>query len=143
MVLDESLLAAFQLAVLRGVDVRVLTTGKTDNQFVAFAGMYYTASLLKAGVKVLQYQKGFMHQKVMLIDDHTATVGSPNLDQRSFSLNFEILAWVTDESFAQSVAAMLEQDFEQSKSIDSNFWLKQSWIKRLFIMLARLFSPIL
>ncbi|HYX36776.1 MAG TPA: cardiolipin synthase [Oligoflexus sp.] len=143
LVLDESLLSAFQMARLRGVDVRVLITDKTDNLFVAYAGMFSMSKLINSGIKVYQYQTGFMHQKVMLIDDHTATVGSANLDQRSFSLNFEVMAWVEDSTFAHEVARMLEQDLSESHRVDSDFWLKLSWQKRFLVMFVRLFSPIL
>ena len=100
---DHGIVSALQLAALRGVDVRVLIPDEPDGPVVAMANWSYTRDLLPTGVKVYRYQGGFMHQKVLLMDDHIAGVGTANFDNRSFRLNFEITLLVHDPQFASQV----------------------------------------
>ncbi len=139
---DEQFISALQLAALRGVDVRVLVPNKTDNAMVNLSGWSYVPELEKAGIKVYRHAKGFMHQKVMLIDDQYCTIGTVNFDNRSFRLNFEITIAVADVEFAAQVRKMLEQDFADSREVhtrdyeDSGFW------HRFSVRAARLMAPI-
>jgi cardiolipin synthase len=87
---DERFVSALQLAALRGVDVRVLLPANIDNKLVQLSGWSYVDELEKLGVKISRYTNGLMHQKVMLIHDLYATIGTANFDNRSFRLNFEI-----------------------------------------------------
>jgi cardiolipin synthase len=139
---DESVLMALQLAGLRGVDVRVLIPEKPDHLLVYLAAFSYFEDASRTGVRFYRYQSGFLHQKVMLVDDHVATVGTANFDNRSFRLNFEITAIVADDRFASEVARMLESDFAESRRMNPEDFSQRSWWFRLAVRLARLTSPI-
>jgi cardiolipin synthase len=140
---DRGIIAALQLAALRGVDVRVIIPNQPDGPFVAMANWSYTRELLPAGVKVYRYKGGFMHQKVLLMDNTIAGVGTANFDNRSFRLNFEITLLVHNENFAGKVERMLEQDLLQSYQVSSaEIENKPFWFP-IAMGVARLFSPIL
>ena len=100
---DEQFVSALQLAALRGVDVHILIPAKIDSRLVQLAGWSYLEQLEKTGVKVSRYTNGFMHQKVMLIDDLYSTISTANFDNRSFRLNFEITMAFADADFTQQV----------------------------------------
>ena len=140
---DHSIVAALQLAALRGVDVRVMIPDEPDGPVVGMANWSYTRELLPPGVKVYRYQGGFMHQKVFLMDDHVAGVGTANFDNRSFRLNFEITLVTHDRAFASQVEAMLEADFRRSRQVSlAEFDSKPAWFP-LAMGISRLFSPVL
>ncbi|HXP01844.1 MAG TPA: phospholipase D-like domain-containing protein, partial [Luteibacter sp.] len=95
------------------------------------------------GIRMFRYQPGFVHQKVMLVDDDTAVVGSMNLDNRSFRLNFEIAALNVDDAFATEVEAMLETDFTNSDEVNPNDYRRLPYFRRVALHVARLFDPVL
>lgn len=133
------LLTALQLASLRGVQVRILIPEPSDNILAWYASRNAARLLSEAGVDVFAYQPGFMHSKVMLIDDDLVSVGTVNLDIRSALLNFEQTALVENQTFATQVAAMLDEDF--SKSLSLTF--PGPWHVRLLAPVAWLFGPLL
>ncbi len=140
---DIDVLTALKLAALRGVDVRVMVPEMRDHLAVWLAAFSYFGEAQASGVKFYRYTGGFLHQKVMLIDDAAAAVGTANLDNRSFRLNFEITALVTDRGFAAEVASMLDQDFAESYGYDhATFRDRPLWV-RLGAPVARLAAPIL
>lgn len=140
---DHGIVSALQLAALRGVDVRVLIPDEPDGPVVAMANWSYTRDLLPTGVKVYRYQGGFMHQKVLLMDDHIAGVGTANFDNRSFRLNFEITLLVDDPAFAAQVDQMLQADLRRSRQVSrEEIAHKPVWFP-LAMGVARLFSPVL
>ena len=112
---DEGVIGALKLAALRGVDVRILIPERPDNLLTYYAAYAFIGPLLEAGVQVHRYQAGFLHGKVFLIDDLASAVGTVNLDNRSFRLNFEITAWVMDAAFASRVESMFHADFARSR----------------------------
>lgn len=129
---DEGVLQALRLAAIRGVDVRILIPEKADNWLIYFSAFSFVIGILKAGVKVMRYQKGFLHQKVFLVDDYLSAVGTANMDNRSFRLNFEITALVDDEQFANQVEEMFLNDFEQSNDmLIEEIEAKPLWFKIL------------
>ncbi|WP_027799535.1 cardiolipin synthase [Paraburkholderia dilworthii] len=140
---DEAVFSAMRLAALRGVDVRILIPSRRDHVVVFEASKLYAYDSLRAGIRIFRYQPGFLHQKVVLIDCIAAAVGSANLDNRSFRLNFEIMVMTVDHDFAKEVEAMLLADFAQSREIDRNEYRKASALRRVLMHVARLFSPIL
>lgn len=140
---DEAVFSALRLAVMRGVDVRILIPSRRDHYVVFEASKLYAYDLVRAGVRIFRYRPGFLHQKVVLIDDVAAAVGSANLDNRSFRLNFEIMVLTIDHAFATEVEAMLERDFEQSWEVDRGEYRDASAVRRIVMHVARLFSPIL
>lgn len=139
---DDTVVGALQLAALRGVDVRILMPAKADQILVYWSSFSYLEELCGLGVRFYQYEPGFLHQKVMLIDDHASVVGTANLDNRSFRLNFEISMIFVDEGFAKEVESMLETDFANSKEIDERVLLERSKWFQFRSKLSRLMSPI-
>ena len=140
---DAGVQAALQLAALRGVDVRVLLPERADHWLAWLAAYAFLEPVLACGVKVYRYQGGFLHQKVMLVDDRLAAVGTANLDNRSFRLNFELAVVVDDREFAREVEAMLEADLERCRQVELSEITGRGWLPRLGTRLARLFAPIL
>jgi len=140
---DSSVVHALQLAALRGVDVRILIPERPDHLLVWLAAFSFLRETVEAGVKVAKYLPGFLHQKVLLVDDDVAAIGTANLDNRSFRLNFELTAVVADGSFAREVEAMLVADFEQSRLEGPGTLEEKPWWFRLAARVARLFAPIL
>ncbi|MCS6764687.1 MAG: cardiolipin synthase [Candidatus Protistobacter heckmanni] len=140
---DDALSAALHLAVLRGVDVRLLLPGKADHHSVFLASTLYAHDMVRAGVKVYRMREGFMHSKVVLIDGDAASVGTANLDNRSFRLNFEMTVLTLDAGFAAEVQAMFERDFSHSRLIGREEYEGASRWTKLAARLVRLFSPIL
>ena len=140
---DEAVLKALELAALRGVDVRIITTGKPDSLPVYLAAFHYIDQLKDLGIKFYSYEPGFLHEKVMLIDDSVSTVGTPNFDNRSFRLNFEVTALIADEDFASQMEEMFERDFEHAVLIDQDIMSKKPFWWRLGVNLSRLAAPVL
>ncbi len=140
---DRAIISALQLAALRGVDVRLIIPDQPDGPVVGMANWAFTRELLPAGVKVYRYQGGFMHQKVLLMDDLVAGVGTANFDNRSFRLNFEITLLTHSENFCKQVEAMLEDDLRQSRRVSQEeIDNKPRWFP-IGMGIARLFSPVL
>lgn len=140
---DESVISALQLAAMRGVDVRILLPSKADHLLVYLASFSYYQETLSAGIKLYRYEKGFLHQKVLLVDDDLAAVGTANLDNRSFRLNFEITMLFADTSFASEVEQMLNEDFSNSREVSLDEYLGHSFPFRVAVQVARLSSPML
>jgi cardiolipin synthase A/B len=140
---DDSVMTALQLAALRGVDVRILLPNRPDHRLVYLCSFSYYTEMIGAGVKIYRYVPGFMHQKVILIDQALAGVGTVNLDNRSFSLNFEVTVWVHQAKFIQQIAAMFDDDFAVSRVIQRQEYESRSLLFRLSARIARLFAPIL
>lgn len=139
----ESLLDAILLAALRGVDVRFILPSYSDAWIVMIACEVYIPRLLKHGVKVYRYKEGFLHQKVMLVDDLFAVVGSANFDFRSMFINFEITVIGQEKKFIQDVEAMLTQDFKQCRETSLDEYKKLSLWKKITSRGANLFAPLL
>ncbi|HUP25100.1 MAG TPA: cardiolipin synthase [Thermoanaerobaculia bacterium] len=140
---DEQFVTALQLAALRGVDVRILVPEKSDSRLVNLSVWSYLADLERVGVRSFRHGKGFMHQKVMLVDDRLATVGTANFDNRSFRLNFEItMVVVADQDFARDVAQMLERDFADSREVFAKELQQRGLWFRVAVRAARLMAPL-
>jgi len=140
---DESLMNALQLAAIRGVDVRVMLPAIPDHKLVYLAGFSFIAEAEPAGVKFYRYQIGFMHHKVLLVDDDLAAVGTANFDNRSVRLNFELMLVFADKAFAADVSEMLEKDFAESRQATSEELASRPFLFRIAVRVARLFGPIL
>ncbi|MEM8606325.1 MAG: cardiolipin synthase [Myxococcota bacterium] len=139
---DEAVMVALQLAGLRGVDVRLLIPDNPDHLLVYLAAFSYFDQAGQTGVKFYRYLDGFLHQKVMLIDDGVATVGTANFDNRSFRLNFEITAAVANAAFVTQVERMFEDDLQHARLMEEGEYDRKPWWFRLGVRLARLTSPI-
>ncbi|GAB4020521.1 MAG: cardiolipin synthase [Bdellovibrio sp.] len=140
---DGKIQSALKLAALSGVDVRIMLPEKPDHVMVYWARYDYLNALQSAGVKFYFYRKGFLHQKVLQVDGEIACVGTANLDNRSFRLNFEVQALSVDKKFSTEVRDMLLNDFSHCE-LASIYDLKKRTIwERIIIKFSRLFSPIL
>ena len=139
---DEGVLTALQTAAIRGVDVRILIPERADHLLVWLSAFSYYEQSIPFGVKIFCYQKGFLHQKVMLIDDRLAAVGTANLDNRSFRLNFEITGFSTDPEFTAEVEKMLTADFKLAREAKVEEFIEKPFLFRAACRFARLLAPI-
>ncbi len=139
---DPQVICALQLASLRGVDVRIMLPQRADHLLVYLSSFSYLEEAEQADVKIYRYQPGFMHHKVILVDDHLAAVGTANLDNRSFRLNFEITVLVDDRTFAAQVEEMLRRDFEHCERAHAEDLLQRSFWFGVAVRVARLMSPL-
>jgi cardiolipin synthase len=140
---DEAILAAFTGAARRGVMVKLLVPRKTDTFLVGAAAKTYYEDLLTAGVEVYEYGPGMMHAKTMVIDDDVSIVGSANLDNRSFRLNFEVAAVILGREHAAALAERFDADLVSAEEVTSRRFRDLPLRTRLVEGAARLFSPVL
>lgn len=140
---DQAVIVALQLASLRGVDVRILIPDKSDNILVYLAAYAYFDDAGRTGAKFYRYEDGFLHGKSMLIDDDVSVIGTANFDNRSFRLNFEVTAVVSDPVLAAEVEDMFEEDFRRSRLMEEGEYDRKPWWFRLGVRTAKLTSPIL
>lgn len=139
---DDGVMTALQLAALRGVDVRIMLPNRADHILVWLSAYSYFEQSIPFGVKLFRYQRGFLHQKVMLIDSRMATVGTANLDNRSFRLNFEITAFVSDKAFIAQIVEMLESDFSDCVEAKVGEFTEKPFLFRAACRAARLMAPL-
>ncbi|MGR9048376.1 cardiolipin synthase [Halobacillus faecis] len=140
---DDSLLDALRVAVLSGVDVRIMIPNKPDHPFVYWATFSNIGDMLKAGASIYVYQKGFLHAKTIVVDGKIASVGTANIDVRSFRLNFEVNAFLYHPEVAQSLADRFHEDIAESTELTFKLYQSRTkWI-RFKEAISRLLSPIL
>jgi cardiolipin synthase A/B len=139
---DSTLEQQLELAAVRGVDVRILIPSTSDHHFVHWVTMGYAKRLIRKGIKILCYKKGFMHQKIMLVDDELTVLGTSNFDNRSIYLNFETALLVYGKPFGQKVTAMLENDFTSAEELklETN---RMSWLVDFRSGLVSLLAPLM
>ena len=141
---NEPLGAALRNCALAGVDVRLIIPRRDDvNIITTLASRSYIKDLLAAGVKVYFYDKGFMHAKTVVADDNVCSIGSTNLDIRSFEQDFEINAFIYDKKMAKQMREQFLLDLESCTQVDPERWARRSRVHRFWESVARLFSPIL
>lgn len=140
---DSQIIGALKLAALRGVDVRILIPEKPDHRIVYLASFAYYRDILPIGIQLYRFTGGFMHQKVFLVDSTCAAVGTANLDNRSFRLNFELTLLNYDRSFIDQVDEMLQDDFSRSRKAAMEDFTQRPFYFQLAVRFASLLSPIL
>ncbi|MDB5621815.1 MAG: cls [Devosia sp.] len=140
---DTDIRTALFAAKLRGVDVRVMLPNVPDHKMVWLASIAHADAMVEHGVSIYRYVNGFLHQKVVLMDDQIASVGSVNFDNRSFAINFEITLWFTDPKSIAAVESMLIQDFEGCRQVELEEVTKRRLPMRFLTQAARLLSPLL
>lgn len=140
---DESLLAVLGNAAKSGVDVRLIIPGIGDTQLVLWATLSYVERMLEAGVRVYRYEKGFIHAKVMIVDDLLAVVGTANMDMRSFHSNFEQNAVLFDLATIKHLKQDFEQDLLDSRELDLDGFRRRRKKEKAAEAAARLLSPLL
>ncbi|AYX90334.1 MULTISPECIES: cardiolipin synthase [Staphylococcus] len=140
---DQAFLDAVKIASLGGVNVNIMIPNKPDHPFVYWATYNNVASLLDAGVNIFHYNNGFLHSKTLVIDDEVASVGTTNMDHRSFTLNFEINAFIYDTHIAKALRVAFEKDLNVSYRLTKALYEQRSlWVK-FKEGISRLLSPIL
>ena len=140
---NNSLLNALKLAALRGVDVRIILPHRPDHLSVYLCSFSYYTELQAVGIKLYRYSSGFMHQKVILVDRDIVGVGTVNLDNRSFFLNFEVMTFSIEHHFIQLVETMLHNDLQVSQLIDLNTYQQKPFWFKLAARVSRLLAPLL
>ncbi len=140
---DDSIFEALKVAGLSGIDVKVMIPSKPDHPFVYWAGLSYMGELLEAGIKFYTYQKGFLHSKVLIMDDFVTSIGTANLDIRSFKLNFEVNAFIYDEYVNKEMVQQFNEDLKYCKEITLEEYKERSNIVKIKESISRLLSPIL
>ena len=140
---DEDIFQAIKVAALSGVDVRLLIPQKPDKWFVWHASRSYFPDLLDAGVKIYQYKRGFMHSKVIIVDSELASIGTANMDMRSFHLNFEVNAFLYRTDSTKKLVSDYLEDLEHSNLLSSDTFEQRHFGNRILESICRLLSPML
>lgn len=140
---DEAVLEGLKLAAFRGVDVRILLPERSDSRLVDLAGYPPLEALLRAGVRIYRYQGGFLHAKTVVVDELAASVGTVNIDNRSFRLNFEITAILFDGAAIDGVADAFVADLESSRELSAEEVGDRRLAGRLASRAAYLLAPVL
>jgi len=140
---DESLLAALKNAAMSGVDVRIMLPARPDHVFVYWASLSYLGELLQSGVRCFLYEKGFLHAKMLTVDGELSSVGSANLDIRSFRINFETNAFLFDRITTRQLEEIFLIDLADCVELTPEAFEQRPWQAKLKESLARLLSPIL
>jgi cardiolipin synthase len=140
---DDSILEALRIASLSGVDVRIIIPSKPDHPFVYWASTSYMGELLDCGVKCYTYTKGFLHSKFISIDGAISSVGTANLDIRSFTLNFEINAFIYDSKITSDLDDFFMDDLKSCDELTLDKYINRSFIVKFKESVSRLLSPIL
>lgn len=140
---DTSMLDALRIACLSGVDVRIMIPNKPDHMFVYWATYSNIGLLLKAGARVYIYENGFIHAKQIVVDDQVSSVGTANIDVRSFRLNFEVNAFIYDREKSHELAEIFEEDIQNSTELTLDAYLERERLIKVKESISRLLSPIL
>lgn len=139
----DAMILAIQLAAMRGVDVKLMVPKKSDTTFVHVASMSFLTEVIDAGADVFLFDIGFLHSKLIVIDDDLVITGSANMDIRSFEHNFEINAFIYDKSINKVAREIFFNDVKSSKKIKVEEWEKRSRQTKFNESVMRLFSPLL
>ncbi len=140
---DESMFTALKMAALSGVDVQIMLPSKPDRKLVYWASISYLDELLEAGVTCHLYEKGFLHAKTIVVDGQAASVGTANVDIRSFKLNFEVNAFLFDKQTAMELERIFTADLQHCRRLTLAVYKERPLSQRFMESCARLLSPIL
>lgn len=140
---DESILEALKIALLSGIDVRIMIPNKPDHIFIHWATLAYVGELIEYGAKVYIYEKGFLHAKTIVVDDEVCSVGSCNFDIRSFRLNFETNAFIYDDHMASKLQEIFVKDMDHCTYYSKELYYNRSNRIKIKESVSRLFSPLL
>jgi cardiolipin synthase len=140
---NHALLTALHTAALSGVDVRLLLSTKSDSVIVNLCVRSYFQRFLHSGVRIFLYPEGFLHSKIITVDDRICTIGTANVDDRSFQHNYEVNAVVYEKNTAVRLREFFERDCHKSLELNYRDFSQRPWTERLAEGAARLVSPLL
>ncbi|ADG81775.1 cardiolipin synthase [Thermincola potens] len=140
---DEGILLALKTAALSGVNIKIILPGKPDHKIVQWASQSYFEELMEAGIEIYLYQPGFIHAKIISVDGEVASLGSANLDMRSFQINFEVNAMLYNKSLVEKIDADFEADLAKSLKLQMSDVADKPLPARIRQSAARLLSPLL
>ncbi|HOD17579.1 MAG TPA: cardiolipin synthase [Candidatus Cloacimonadota bacterium] len=143
LVLNESLLMALKTAALSGVEVKLILPSKPDHKIVFWGSRSYYTELLRAGVEIYEYKRGFIHAKVLIVDEKIVSIGTANMDMRSFNHNFELNAMLYDKGMAALAEVQFQDDLVNSAQIVLEDFSKRPFSQKTLESVCRLFSPLL
>jgi cardiolipin synthase len=135
---DRQIVDGLIAAAKRGVDVQLVLPGVSDHGFIRHAGESFYEELLKGGVRIHQLQVAVLHAKTTVIDGMWSSIGSANIDRRSFIHNYEVNVVVLDPAFGREMEAAFKEDVVHSKEIKLDAWKRRPWSDRLREAMARL-----
>ncbi len=138
----ESILTALSTMALSGIDVKIILPAVSDSTVSYWNSFSYVREMLDAGIEVYLYQKGFNHSKLLLVDDIFSSVGTANLDNRSFDLNFEVNAHIYDEEINKILVKRFKQDLDASRKVNLSSWRKRPFKQKLKESLSRILGPL-
>lgn len=139
----QAIMQALQTAALSGVDVRLMVSENADNKIVSWCVRSYFEALLKSRIKIYLFPDGFLHSKVIVSDDSIATIGTANLDDRSFEQNYEVNAIIYDQSFARLLKEDFLKDANVSRMLSYHEYHERPWSDKLKEGFGKVFSPVL
>lgn len=139
----EPILLALKTAALGGVDVRIMIPERADSRITHLATLSYLDELMECGVRIYRYKKGFLHSKLMVSDDTVSTVGSTNMDFRSFEHNFEANAFMYDYGTAIRMKEIFLADQKDAELLQLKEWRLRPWYQKVKESVIRLFAPLL
>ncbi|MCL2286816.1 MAG: cardiolipin synthase [Firmicutes bacterium] len=140
---DDALFTALRIAAISGVDVRIMYPANPDHPFVYWAGSSYVGELMCAGVKGYEYTNGFIHSKTIMIDSKICSVGTANMDVRSFKINFETQAFIQDAAITQELEKAFERDMEDCRLLTLRTYNQRKRRVKIKESISRLFSPLI
>jgi cardiolipin synthase len=140
---DDALFTCLRIAALRGVDVRIMYPGKPDHPFVYWASSSYMGELMCAGARGYEYIEGFIHCKTVMVDSEICAIGTANMDVRSFKINFETHAVITDAEKTQQLEKAFFKDMEKCRAMDYATYEHRPKRVKIRESISRLFSPLL
>jgi cardiolipin synthase A/B len=140
---DASLLDALKIAALSGVEVNIMIPNKPDHMFVYWATYSYIGEMLKVNANIYIYENGFIHAKTLIVDEEVSSVGTANIDVRSFRLNFEVNAFIYDEEVSRKLTESFKEDVQLSTNLTAEGYRNRALKIKLKESISRLLSPIL
>lgn len=140
---NEAILTAMATAARSGVDVRIILPYESDSWAAQYASDSYIEECLESGIKIYRYCKGFVHAKTMVVDDMFSSVGTANLDYRSFALNFEINALIYNEGCNKELADIFMADLNDCDGVELERWKNRGIQRKLKESFSRLWAPLL
>ncbi len=141
LIIDNAMKTILMMTAKSGVDVRIVTPHIPDKWYAHNVTQYNYLELLEAGVKIYEYTPGFIHSKIFVSDDKVATVGTVNMDYRSFVFHFECGAWICDSDTVTDIKVDMQQIIKASKEIEIDTWKKRGVAKQLIQAILHLFAP--